>query len=90
MKSKTFSFNKTIFHKNATLYWPLWGIYTLILQLILPLSLWGGFHNASRTFQGGPTVDEARFEVLANVLELQIPMLLVFVMAAVFAMAFFT
>lgn len=90
MKSKTFSFNKTIFHKNATLYWPLWGIYTVILQLILPLSLWGGFHNASRTFQGGPTVDEARFEVLANVLELQIPMLLVFVMAAVFAMVFFS
>lgn len=90
MKSKTFSFSKTIFHKNATLYWPLWGIYTLILQLILPLSLWGGFRNASRTFQGGPTVDEARFEVLANVLELQLPMFLVFVMAVVFAMVFFS
>lgn len=40
MKSKISFFNKTIFMKNVTLYWPIWGIYTLILLLMQPATIW--------------------------------------------------
>lgn len=46
MKSKTSFFNKTIFLKNVTLYWPLWAIYTLGLLIMLPFMLWMDFYNA--------------------------------------------
>ena len=46
MKSKISFFNKTIFLKNVTLYWPIWGIYTLISVIMQPALLWL-FNNMS-------------------------------------------
>ena len=46
MKSKISFFNKTIFMKNVTLYWPIWGIYTLISVVMQPGLLWL-FNNMS-------------------------------------------
>ena len=40
MKSKISFFNKTLFLKNVTLYWPIWGIYTFLLSCGLPITLW--------------------------------------------------
>lgn len=40
MKSKISFFNKTIFWKNVTLYWPIWGIYTFALFLMQPATIW--------------------------------------------------
>lgn len=40
MKSKTSFFNKGIFWKNVTLYWPIWSIYTIILLIFMPGLLW--------------------------------------------------
>lgn len=40
MKSKTSFFNKTLFWKNITLYWPMWTIYTLILIFLQPVNFW--------------------------------------------------
>ena len=40
MKSKISFFNKTIFEKNMTLFWPVWVIYTLLLLFRIPFSLW--------------------------------------------------
>lgn len=40
MKSKKSFFNKTIFWKNVTLYWPIWAVYAVILLLIQPVLLW--------------------------------------------------
>uniref|UniRef100_UPI004056139E hypothetical protein n=1 Tax=Agathobacter sp. TaxID=2021311 RepID=UPI004056139E len=40
MKLKTSFFNKGIFWKNVTLYWPIWAGYTLILLIALPGVLW--------------------------------------------------
>ena len=45
MKSKISFFNKTIFLKNVTLYWPIWVIYTLFLLGGLPVSLWFSMQN---------------------------------------------
>lgn len=38
MKSKTSSFNLTIFRKSITRFWPLWGAYFALWLLILPIS----------------------------------------------------
>lgn len=46
MKSKISFFNKTIFMKNMTLYWPIWGIYTLIAVVLQPGAIWL-FNNMS-------------------------------------------
>ena len=40
MKSKISFFNKTIFMKNVTLYWPIWGIYTLISLVMQSGVIW--------------------------------------------------
>ena len=45
MKSKISFFNKTIFKKNVTLYWPVWGIYTFFLLCALPIRLWFNYND---------------------------------------------
>ncbi len=40
MKSKISFFNKTIFKKNLTLYWPIWALYTIILTCMHPVVMW--------------------------------------------------
>lgn len=40
MKSKTSCFNRTIFKKNLTHYWPLWTVYLGFLLLTTPLNIW--------------------------------------------------
>lgn len=39
MQSGTSCFNKTIFKKNITHFWPIWGIYLVFLLYALPLTL---------------------------------------------------
>lgn len=39
MKSKISFFNKTIFKKNFTHYWPLWAVYLLYLIAVMPVNL---------------------------------------------------
>ena len=40
MKSKISCFNKTIFKKNLTLYWPLWTAFLLYMLASIPVSLY--------------------------------------------------
>ena len=40
MKSKTSCFNKTIFKKNVTRFWPIWLLYMGYLVFALPVNLW--------------------------------------------------
>ena len=63
MKSKISFFNKTIFLKNVTLYWPIWGIYTLISVVMQPGLLWL-FNNMSY-FSNGYS-DEMQFRDLMD------------------------
>ncbi len=39
MRSATSCFNPTLYVKNLSRFWPLWGLYTLIWAFILPLNL---------------------------------------------------
>ena len=59
MKSKISFFNKTIFMKNVTLYWPIWGIYTLISVVMQPAPLWL-FNNMSYYANGYSNVMQFR------------------------------
>jgi len=42
MRSKTSFFNKTLFAKNVTRFWPVWGAYLGVWILILPVGLLSG------------------------------------------------
>ena len=46
MKSKISFFNKTIFKKNVTLYWPIWGMYTIFLVFVQPVMFWSSCYNS--------------------------------------------
>ena len=63
MKSKNSFFNKTIFLKNVTLYWPIWGIYALISFIMQPFMLW--LVNNWSYFGNGYT-DEMKFRDLMD------------------------
>lgn len=65
MKSKISFFNKTIFMKNVTLYWPIWGIYALIVAIMQPGLVWL-FNNMSY-FSNGYS-DEMQFRDLMDTL----------------------
>ena len=39
MQSKTSCFNKTLFWKHVTRFWPVWGAYLAIWLLAMPVSL---------------------------------------------------
>ncbi len=67
MKSKTSYFNKTIFLKNVTLYWPIWGVYSFILMCIMPFYLWLEYNDGYRTT---PLTSAQKFNRLCDVLEL--------------------
>lgn len=43
MKSKTSFINKTMLQKNVKLYWPIWTLYTIVLLLNGPFSMWSRF-----------------------------------------------
>ena len=46
MKSKTSFINKTMLQKNVKLYWPIWTLYTIVLLLNGPFSMWSRFKSA--------------------------------------------
>lgn len=89
MKSKTSYFNKAIFHKNFTLYWPLWGMYSLLMLFIMPLAielnfyqmrLWAVVEEANRNY---------KLDNLIEILDSRVGLILVFVFAVIYAMALF-
>ena len=53
MKSKTSFFNKAIYKKNFTLYWPIWVCYLLYGLVKVPGSLWSGLrqHHMTQNLQ---------------------------------------
>ena len=50
-------FNKTIFLKNITLYWPIWVIYTVLCLIFQPIMLWFSFSVGSM-MSGGYTTEQ--------------------------------
>ena len=48
MKSRISFFNKTVFLKNVTLFWPIWAVYTLVLLTLQPVILWFNYNDSYR------------------------------------------
>lgn len=90
MKSKTSFFNLTIFKKNIFLYWPIWGSYTLLLLLMLPLQLWMNCRNTLDDYYlMGITWEEMQFNILRWSMDMRPYIGLVFVVALILAGALF-
>lgn len=87
MKSKISFFNKTIFKKNMTLYWPIWGIYTLLLLFFQPVILWISEYNSQ--FYNTYTYGD-HLENLISVLSMNGYVILIAVTAVLLGMALFS
>lgn len=66
MKSKTSCFNKTIFKKNFTLYWPIWAAYLLIMLAVIPVSLYQDMQNSANPASSQYIALRNAFEIGAN------------------------
>ena len=55
MRSKTSFFNRTVFFKTFTSYWPVWALYLVVWILILPVGIansgYGPADSASLRFE---------------------------------------
>ncbi len=88
MQSKTSYFSKAIFCKNMTRFWPLWGAYFLICMIKLPLRLF--YALKIRDLEPGVVLEEYRLSQLENVVNTALHPLLLFLFAAIAAIAVFS
>ena len=84
MKSKISYFNKTIFKKNLTLYWPLWTAFLLYMLATVPVSLYqymqGYFVNP----------ESKQFSALRNVFQSSAQPIVLFIFCVAAVMAVFS
>ena len=80
MKSKTSFFNKAIYKKNLTLYWPIWVCYLLYSLIKVPGSLWSGLRQYHMT-------QNLQFFVFADSLSIRLDVWAITLMVAVTGMA---
>ncbi len=90
MKSKISFFNKTIFWKNVTLYWPIWGIYTLVLFICQPIALWVINNMDYWNVGGGGYKDEAQLRDLMDLLGFMPCVIIIAIGAVITGMALFS
>ena len=88
MKSRTSFFNKTIFLKNTTLYWPLWGLYTIILLFMQPFMIWMEFYT-SMSYFGNDTLAEKMNQVIGY-LTFQPAVIIIALFSVFYGMALFS
>lgn len=86
MKSKISFFNKTIFKKNVTLYWPIWGMYTIFLVFVQPVMFWSRCYN-SRFYDEYSYVN--KLEDLIEVIYLDVHVYFIAYMALISGVALF-
>ena len=86
MKSKRSFFNKTIFLKNVTLYWPIWGLYTIFLVFVQPLTFWSRCYYSK--FYDKYTYQD-KLEDLIEVIYLDVHVYFIALMALASGMALF-
>ncbi len=84
MKSKISCFNKTIFKKNLTLYWPLWTAWLLLLLAMIPINL----YQYMRLHISNPLARQ--YYALRNVFEVASEPLLIFIFCVLAVMCVFS
>ena len=87
MKSKISFFSKTIFLKNVTLYWPIWGIYTLFLLFAMPFSLW---ISLSSRYNTSPLSEDRMVSEIYYVITPQYYIFVIAIAAVIMGMALFS
>lgn len=71
MKSKTSCFNRTIFLKNTTTFWPMWVLYLLYLLSTMPLPIWSQA-KADYMEQTAQEIANRSYYIVESVVEIQI------------------
>lgn len=84
MKSKISCFNKTIFKKNLTLYWPLWTAFLLMMLAMVPLNL----YQYMRAYTNNPIARQ--YSALRNVFEIASEPLILFTFCVFAVMCVFS
>ena len=84
MKSKISCFNKTIFKKNLTLYWPLWTAFLLYMLASIPVSL----YQYMQGFFVNPGTKQ--FSALRNVFHYSSEPIIIFLFCVAAVMAVFS
>ena len=77
MKSKTSFINKTMLQKNVKLYWPIWTLYTIVLLLNGPFSMWSRFKNAE--FIYGKNWHKYMLDIMSPAISMEADMIFIFV-----------
>ena len=90
MKSKTSSFNMTIFRKNLTHYWPIWVVYLCYLIMMVPVSIGLIYANVENNYIGNMPFEHKQYYVVGSMLSDAGSVIPVFVAAAVAALAVFS
>lgn len=89
MQSGTSCFNKTIFKKNITHFWPIWGIYLVFLLYALPLTLLLSTENPGTGTKVAKQIMEENLARYATCLDGALTPMFVFIAATVCAMTVF-
>ena len=84
MKSKISCFNKTIFKKNLTLYWPLWVGFLLMQLAMVPLNL----YQYMRPYTNNPIARQ--YSALRNVFEMAAEPIVLFIFCVLAVMCVFS
>lgn len=80
--------NKTMLQKNVKLYWPIWTLYTIVLLLNGPFSMWSRFKSAE--FIYGTNWHKYMLDIMSPAISMEADMIFIFVMALVTGMAMFS
>ena len=84
MKSKTSFFNKAIYKKNMTLYWPIWVCYLIYGMAKLGGSLWSGLQQMTKI------TEERKLVVIVNSLSMWVDIWVIAAVVTVTGMAMFS
>ena len=84
MKSKISCFNKTIFKKNLTLYWPLWVGFLLMMLAMVPLNLF----QYMRAYTNNPIARQ--YSALRNVFQVAAQPVVLFIFCVLADMCVFS
>lgn len=88
MKPKTFCFNKTIFKKNLTHFWPLWVLYLIYLICVLPVKLWLNMQSYMSLY--GYSQSECQINAICDTMGLALKPFVIFGFAVTAIMAVFS
>lgn len=88
MKSKTSCFNRTIFKKNFTHYWPLWALYLGYLILLMPVQIWQLATN--KWYYESYDAASRMYEIVQYAVNTELFSYSVFLFSAVVALAVFS